>query len=76
MTTRKKSKPLVRGFIYYDVLYDDGSRSSRRRVPAEILESLDGEKAVRAVIEEQDNEIAEKSGRPRGKIRQLVRSPA
>ncbi|WP_342362024.1 hypothetical protein [Terrarubrum flagellatum] len=74
MGTRKKSKPLERGFVLYDVLYEDGTRASNRRVAIEIVNSLEGEKAVRAAIEEQDAEIAEKSGRPRGPIDKVMRS--
>lgn len=74
MTTRKKSKPLPRGFVLFDVLYEDGSRASNRRVPAEILTGLDADQAVRATIEDQDNLIAERSGKPRLQIKQLTRS--
>lgn len=74
MATRKKSKPLPRGFVMFDVVYEDGSRASNRRVPAEIVESFEGEKAVRATIEEQDEAIAERSGKPRLAIKQLTRS--
>lgn len=74
MATRKKSKPLPRGFVMFDVLYEDGSRSSNRRIPAEIVQSYEGEKAVLAMIEEQDEAIAERSGKPRLPIKQLTRS--
>jgi hypothetical protein len=56
----------VSSFVLFDVVYLDGSRSSNRKVPRSIVESLDGEKAVRAVIEAQDREIAVASGRPTG----------
>jgi hypothetical protein len=49
-------------FALFDVLYQDGTLRSNRRVPREVLASVDGEAAVRAVIAEQDREIAEKSG--------------
>ena len=32
---RKKSKPLDASFVLFDVFYEDGSRSSNRRVPSE-----------------------------------------
>ncbi|HVL71539.1 MAG TPA: hypothetical protein VM434_06595 [Beijerinckiaceae bacterium] len=74
MAKRTKSKPLVQGFVLYDVLYEDGSRSSNRRVPATALTGPDGEKAALAIIEEQDEAIAEKSGRRRLAIKKLTRS--
>jgi len=66
---------IVSSFVLFDIVYVDGSRSSNRKVAKSIVESLDGEKAVRAVIEAQDREIAAASGRPRGSIKSLARSP-
>ena len=50
-------------FVLFDVVYNDGSQRSNRRVPKEILGGIDGDNPARAVIEEQDREIAERSGR-------------
>jgi len=61
-------------FVLFDVIYDDGSRSSNRRVPSSIVEGLDGEKAIKAAIEAQDREIALASGWSRGAIKALIRS--
>ena len=72
---RKKSKPLESGYALFDVLYEDGSRSSNRRVPRSLLGGLDGDEPARAAIEEQDNAIAEKAGRPRMAIKKITRSP-
>lgn len=56
-------KPAARArFTLFDVLYEDGSQRSRRRVPSEEVEGLDGETRIRELIEQQDREIAEKSG--------------
>ncbi|MEO3474664.1 hypothetical protein AAFN86_22555 [Roseomonas sp. CAU 1739] len=60
-------------FVLFDVFYEDGSRRSNRKVPAEILGGLDGDEPARKVIEEQDNEIAKASGRAALAISQLVR---
>lgn len=61
--------------IMFDVIYQDGAQTSNRRVPAELMSGLDGgEDAVKAYIEAQDREIAEKSGRPRGPIKTITRS--
>jgi hypothetical protein len=72
---RKKSKPLDNGWVLFDVFYEDGSRRSNRRVPASALGGLDGDEPAREVIEAQDREIAEKSGRPPLAIKKVTRSP-
>ena len=72
---RKKSKPVESGYALFDVLYEDGSRSSNRRVTRSILGGLDGDEPARKAIEEQDNAIAEKAGRPRILIKKITRSP-
>jgi hypothetical protein len=56
-------KPATRArFTLFDVFYEDGSQRSRRRVPSDDVEGQDGEARIRAFIEQQDREIAEKSG--------------
>jgi len=60
-------------FVLFDVIYEDGSRRSNRKVPAEILGGLDGDEPARKVIQEQDNEIAKASGRPPLPIAQIMR---
>jgi hypothetical protein len=62
-------------FVLFDVLYDDGSRSSNRRVPSSELGGLDGDAPAKAIIEAQDQEVAKMSGRPRGEIKSISRSP-
>jgi hypothetical protein len=61
-------------FAFFNVVYEDGSQRSNRRVPAELLGGLDGDEPARAFIMEQDREIAEKSGRPAAKIQSISRS--
>ncbi len=61
-------------FVLFDVVYDDGSQRSNRRVPKEILGGLDGDAPARAVLEAQDREIAERSGRPAATIKAMRRS--
>jgi hypothetical protein len=63
-------------FVLFDVTYDDGTRTSRRKVPSAVLAGLEGEDAAKAVIEEQDREIGLASGRPRGVIKSVMRSRA
>jgi len=60
-------------FAFFNVVYEDDSQRSNRRVPAEILGGLDGDEPARAFILEQDREIAEKSGRPQLDIKSLSR---
>ncbi|MBX9932854.1 MAG: hypothetical protein K2Y56_15155 [Methylobacterium sp.] len=76
MAKRTKSKPQERGSVLFDVVYEDDSRASNRRVPMEILGGLDGDEPARELIAEQDRVIAERSGRPARTIRSLNRSPA
>ena len=61
-------------FIAFDVLYEDGSRSSNRKVASSELAGPDGDAAARAIIEAQDRQLAALSGRPRGAIKSITRS--
>ena len=61
---RKKLKTLAGDFVLFDVLYENGSRTSNRRVPSSTVGGLDGDGPARQVIEEQDRVISDKSGRP------------
>ena len=61
-------------FVLFDVLYEDGSRRSNRRVPSDVLGGLDADEPARAVIEQQDREIAERSGMAPVRIKSLQRS--
>jgi hypothetical protein len=63
-----------REFTLFDVVYEDGSQRSNRRVPSEALGGLDGDARARAVIEEQDRLIAEKSGTPAVAVKSIHRS--
>src|SRR5437764_12708221 len=68
-------KPASRAeFTLFDVVYEDGSQRSNRRVPSEILGGLDGDAPARAVIAEQDRMIAEKSGAPALAVKSIHRS--
>ena len=77
-------KPTPRNeFVLFNVIYEDGTQRSNRRVPADLLGGLDGDEPARALIEEQDREISAKSGtaaavdqedRPRRRRRQGTRA--
>ncbi|HTJ56495.1 MAG TPA: hypothetical protein VL418_02875 [Devosiaceae bacterium] len=68
-------KPTARTeFVMFDVIYEDGTQRSNRKVPAEILGGLDGDEPARGAIMEQDRLIAEKSGLPPLPIKSIKRS--
>jgi hypothetical protein len=69
----RKKQPVV-NYVMFDVFYQDGTRTSHRKVPAAEPYEQDFEARVKATIEAQDREIAEKSGRPRGPIKSIVKS--
>jgi hypothetical protein len=60
-------------FAFFNVVYEDDSQRSNRRVPAELLGGLDGDEPARGYILEQDREIAEKSGRTPLAIKNISR---
>jgi hypothetical protein len=70
---RKKPNPKAE-FVFFNVLYEDGSQTSNRKVPGDILGGFDGDEPARAAIEAQDREIAERSGRPRAPIKTIERA--
>jgi hypothetical protein len=63
-------------FVLFDVLYEDGTITSNRKVPGAMLGGLEGDEPARAVIEAQDREIGERSGRPRPPITSISRASA
>jgi hypothetical protein len=70
-----RKKPIDRSeFVLFDVLYDDGVRTSNRRVASAALVEWDFDASARAAIEAQDNDIGERSGRARGAIKSITRS--
>jgi hypothetical protein len=60
-------------FAFFNIVYEDDSQRSNRRVPAELLGGLDGDEPARAFIMEQDREIGEKAGRPALAIKSISR---
>lgn len=71
MAKKPNPKPQV---VLFDVHYQDGSQLSNRRIPATLLDGLDSEAQILSYIETQDREIGERSGRPRGPIKTIMRS--
>lgn len=69
----KKTKTVAGGeFFLFDVFYEDGGRTSNRRVPTAEIDELNREGSIRAIIEAQDRKVAEMSGRPRGRIKSIA----
>ena len=66
----------VEEFVLFDVLYEDGSRTSNRKVPGSKLGGVDGDLPAKTYIEAQDRQIAEISGKPRSPIKSLTRARA
>lgn len=68
-------KPTARTeFVMFNVIYEDGSQRSNRKVDANLLGGLDGDEPAKAAIEEQDRAISEKSGQPPLAIKSITRS--
>ena len=61
-------------FAFFNVVYEDDSQRSNRRVPSELLGGLDGDEPARAVIEAQDREISAKSGMAPLAIKTIMRA--
>ena len=72
---RKKKAADNKAAVLFDVVYEDGTLSSNRKVPGAEVGGLDGDAPAKAYIEAQDRDIAEKSGRTRGRIKTIARSP-
>jgi hypothetical protein len=73
---RRSDARRVEEFILFDVLYEDGSRTSNRKVPGSKLGGVDGDLPAKTYIEAQDRQIAEISGKPRSPIKSLTRARA
>lgn len=69
-------KPTARvEYAFFNVVYEDGSQKSNRKVSAEVLnDPYDKDKAIREAIEEQDRVISEKSGLPPLAIKSITPS--
>ena len=77
MAGRKKrsSKPVAQLF---NVVYEDGTLSSNRRIPGELLVDPFGTEDImdlaQQAIEKQDAEVAERSGIPKPSIKEITRA--
>lgn len=72
---QKKSKSKGARFQVFNVTYEDGTLSSNRRIAMERLDQTFGEELLdlaRTAIEEQDNEIAQRSKQRPAKIKAVT----
>ena len=63
-------------FVMFDVVYEDGTQRSNRKVPRALTGGIDGDKPAHEFMIEQDRDIAEKSVRPPVKIKSIERAGA
>src|SRR5262249_33345545 len=71
---RKPGTRTIGEFVLFDVVYEDGTQRSNRRVPGSARGGREGDEPAKAIIEEQDAEIAAKSGMPRSPIKSIRRA--
>ena len=74
---RRKAKGKAAGFTMFNVAYQDGTMTSNRRVANELLDQSFGDDLLdlaRTAIQEQDNDIAQRSNKRRGKIKALAKA--
>ena len=72
-----KSKGKGAAFIMFNVMYEDGMVTSNRRISNDLLDQSFGDSLqdlARIAIENQDNEIAQRSGQRRAKIKTIARA--
>ncbi len=70
----KKKERVVDNFVFFDVTYVDGTKSSRRKINAPGMDRDETETYAMTEIMNQDRKIAEVSGKERGAIKELLRS--
>lgn len=77
MGRMKPKNKVVNDVLLFDILYEDDSRSSNRKVPQSALDGHGKEEdQVRHFIEAQDRELGALSGNPRARVKSVSRSPA
>jgi hypothetical protein len=74
---RKKPKGKGAVFTAFNVTYEDGMVTSNRRVANELLDQMYGDSfqdLARKAIEDQDDEIAKRSGQSRAEIKSIIKA--
>lgn len=70
---RRPGSRRVEEFVLFDVLYEDGTQTSNRKVPASVLDGFEGDEAAKPYLEDEDRKIGEMSRKPRGPIKSVTR---
>jgi len=70
---RRKTETSDSGFFLVNVVYEDGSQRSNRKVQQSQLTGFDDAADIRNAIESQDEKISEMSGQPRVPIKSITR---
>lgn len=60
-------------YVLFNVTYEDGSQRSNRRVPLDALGGLEKDGPALGIIQAQDREVAQKSGKAPLAIKSLAR---
>jgi len=74
---RKNAKGKAVGFTIFNVIYEDGTTTSNRRVANELLDQSFGDDLLdlaSTAIREQDNDIARRSKQRRAKIKAITKA--
>jgi hypothetical protein len=71
---RRPGARRIEEFVFFNVIYEDGTQTSNRKVPSSELDGTDGDLRAKPYIEEQDQKIAEMSGKPRGAVKSVTRA--
>jgi hypothetical protein len=70
----KKQKKIEDSFVFFDVIYEDGTKSSRRKINAAGVDASDVETFAMTEIMNQDRKIADMGGKNRGQVKTMVKS--
>jgi hypothetical protein len=70
---RRSTVRRVDEVVLFDVLYEDGTRTSNRKVPGAELDDIDGDLLAKTYIEAQDRQNCPISRKPRVPIKSLTR---
>ena len=71
---RRSAGRRIEEFFFFDVLYEDGSRTSNRKVPGSELGGVGGDLRAKTYIEALDRQIAQISGKHRSPIKSVTRA--
>ena len=71
-----KKQKIEDNFVFFDVIYDDGTKSSRRKINAPGVAKDEVEAFALTEIMNQDRKIAEMGGKNRGSVKSILKSAA